>query len=447
MKTRTVSESCSYSCSVTPRGGGYSVALRCAAMILTVIAAFVLLNTAASAQATASPPKAADNSAQNPAPSSGGETKPAPPTNAGGKKTDPADAAADKKTAAQEQKARDLEEKKKQAEARRIEYIEKTITYGTSSERKDSIRSIAAIKDAAKKRQLTDIMVSNLKSETDTGVIIISCRAAADLDERAAIPLITGFLDNESEEVRVDAVYALKKLKAKESIGTLVERLKKQDFTKDSNYTEAILQTLAEFEVTGEFEFVKTTIEAPETTRNTRLALILFLGNSKTSAAESYLLETFEDENEDLTTRAYAVNALSKIGATGAISSIAKTADQIDGYPVKKRADYYELYMHCVTALVKLGDKGSYEKLEKTLKSDNASMRLKAIGLMKELKDPRSIEILKYKAQYDPSDKVQAEAKRVLKETFTIDMEKKTGDSGTSTQNSSAGTDEKETKQ
>ncbi len=350
---------------------------------------------------------------------------------------------APEKTAAELKKEADAA-KRAEAEKRRIEFIEKTITYGTSTERKDSIRAIASIKDEAKKKQLTAIMLNNLKTETDTGVIITSCRSAADLNERSAVPIIISFLDNESEDVRIDAVYALKKLEAKETSAQLTEQLKKQDFSKDSNYTEALLQTLAAFEVSTEFEFIKSKIEAPDTTRNTRLAMLLFLGNSKTTSAESYLRETYEDESEDLTTRAYAVNAISKLGASAAIPSISKIADEIDKYPVKKRADYYDLYMHCLTALVRLGDGGAYPKLEKTLKSDSAAMRLKAIALIKELKDPRAIEILKYKAEYDPSDKVQAEAKSVLKETFNIDMEKKTADSDGTKQKASAGTDEKE---
>ena len=337
--------------------------------------------------------------------------------------------------------------KRAEAEKRRVEFIEKTITFGTSSERKDSIRAISSIKDEAKKKQLVTIMLNNLKNETDTGVIITSCRSAADINERSAIPIILTFLENESEDVRIEAVYALKKLEAKETSATLIDQLKKQDFKKDSNYTEALLQTLAEFEVSSEFDFIKTKFEDPETSRNNRLAMLLYLGNSKTASSEEFLRGIFEDESEDLTTRAYAVSSISKIGASAAIPSISKVADEIDKYPVKKRADYYELYIHCISALVRLGDKGAYPKLEKALKSDSAAMRLKAITLIKELKDPRAIEILKYKAEYDPSDKVQAEAKSVLKETFNIDMEKKTADSDKTIQNASAGTDGKENSQ
>jgi hypothetical protein len=43
-------------------------------------------------------------------------------------------------------------------------------------------------------------------------------------------------------------------------------------------------------------------------------------------------------------------------------------------------------------------------------------VRLKAITLIKEFKDKRTIDILKYKMKYDQNDKVRAEAKKALKE-------------------------------
>lgn len=367
--------------------------------------------------------------------------KPAAPVNAQ-KPATTTEAAGTQSPADKKKSAED--EKRKAAEQKRVEYIEQTITFGTSTERKDSIRAISSIKDEAKKRKLAGIMIKNLENETDSGVIIVSCRTAADLGEHTAIPAITAFLDHDTEEVRIDAVYALKKLDARDRAPRLLEELKKQNFEKDSNYTEALLQTLAAFEVSTEFDYVKSVIEAPETSRNNRLALLLFIGNSKSIGSESYLRQLFEDENEDLTTRAYAVNAISKIGDTTATASISKIADDIDKYPVKKRAEYYDLYMHCISALVRLGDTAAYPKLERTLKSDNASMRLKAISLIKELKDQRAIEILKYKAKWDPNDKVRDEAKSVLKETFNIDTENKTADSDSTSQNTSTGTDEKE---
>jgi HEAT repeat protein len=72
--------------------------------------------------------------------------------------------------------------------------------------------------------------------------------------------------------------------------------------------------------------------------------------------------------------------------------------------------------MYSVTSLVKLGDSSAYDKLEDSLRSDNTGVRIQAIKLLKELKDNRAIDILKYKAEFDPSTKVQSEAISALKE-------------------------------
>lgn len=88
--------------------------------------------------------------------------------------------------------------------------------------------------------------------------------------------------------------------------------------------------------------------------------------------------------------------------------------------------------MYCIAALVNLGDSNAYPRLEKSLKSNSAAVRLKSIEMMADLKDKRSIDILEYKAKYDPNAKVRKAAKQALKKSFGIDLGKDEDDEDSS---------------
>jgi HEAT repeat protein len=71
--------------------------------------------------------------------------------------------------------------------------------------------------------------------------------------------------------------------------------------------------------------------------------------------------------------------------------------------------------MYCTASLVKMGDSNSIPRLMEALRSDNPVVRLKAVELIKDLKDKRTVDILKYKMNYDPSPRVQKAAREALK--------------------------------
>ena len=152
-----------------------------------------------------------------------------------------------------------------------------------------------------------------------------------------------------------------------------------------------------------------------KTSKNLRLSSILFLGRSGAVGAKDFLLKTFTDPDEEMDLRAYSVNALSKLEIKEVLPSVNKVIDEINAYPYAKKKEYNSLYIYCVSALVRLGDQNAYPRLIESRKSDNPTTRVRAIKLLKDLGDKRSIDILKYKTQYDPSAAVQKEAKDALK--------------------------------
>jgi HEAT repeat protein len=187
-----------------------------------------------------------------------------------------------------------------------------------------------------------------------------------------------------------------------------------------------MLMTLGDFKHVELKDFLIEKFKDSDTTQNFRIAILLFLGRSECTAAREILLEVFKDENEDLTIRSYAVNALARINDKESGPEILKTINSIEAMSFAERKKYYNFYMYCVTALTRLGDSAAFDKLMDSLRSDNAQVRGRAVQLLGELKDQRSIDILRYKAEHDPEPRIQNAAKAALKELgIDIEAEKK----------------------
>ncbi|HRX15643.1 MAG TPA: HEAT repeat domain-containing protein [Spirochaetota bacterium] len=327
-------------------------------------------------------------------------------------------------SAATKDKDVEISDKQRENDIKGAAYIRKTLKFGMQKERAIAIRNIDRIKTPSLKKELIDEVINNLDDEKNTSVIINTINLASREKRKDAASKLTPFLSHPENDVKIAAVYAIKDLEAKETAPELIKELKSQDFSVNSSFIEGLLVALGTFEEKSLYDFVKKTIEDPDTTPFHRLRLILFLGDSKTNAAAPYLKEVFSNEDEDLSLRSYAVSALSRMDEKSAIADINKEIEKIDSFPFKKKQRYYNFYIYCVTSLVKLGDPKAYPRLEESLKSDNAAVRLQSIQLMKDLKDKRSIDILKYKAEYDQNSKVRNEAKKVLKEQFDVDLDK-----------------------
>ncbi len=314
------------------------------------------------------------------------------------------------------EKENKLKEKKEESDKKKAEWIENTIKYGTFKEIKDAISYIKTVQNESKKNELAAMLIPILEKSPDYTIIVKICYESDKLSLKGAIPQFIKLLNDSNEDVQIASIVALKNLKATEAKEPLISLLKLQDFKKDTNLTPTILDSLAAFEVNTLFAFTESLLNDKEITKGNRLHLLKYLGDSKTTEAIPLLLKYFNDPEENLTVRSYSVSSLAKINAKEAAPDINKMVKEIDGYPFSKKKDYYGFYMYCISALSKMGDPNVFEQLEKSLKSDNSGVRLQAINLLKELKDKRAIDILKYKAKYDENIKVQAAAKEALKE-------------------------------
>ena len=301
-------------------------------------------------------------------------------------------------------------------EKEKAEWIERTINFGIHKSRKYALNNILTIKNKNIKSQLEDMLIRVIDKERDIGVKIRAISVAGELKLKRSSPVIQKSLDDESEDVRIAAAYALQKTGDKTLVQALAGRLKKLNHYKNSLYIEALIDTLGVFKAKELWKFAIDIINDEKTVKNLRELYIIFLGKVGENKSKNFLMKLLQDEDEEINIRSLAVRSLSNLGTGDITVHIEEIVKQIESYPYRKKKKYYNLYIYCIAAMARQGDQKAIPHLLHSLKSDNAVIRLKSIKLLKGLKDQRIIDILKYKLKNDQSTRVRKAARDALKE-------------------------------
>jgi HEAT repeat protein len=311
---------------------------------------------------------------------------------------------------------KEAEKELPRTDEKKAEWIEQTLDYGVQDDRARAIGAIQQIKDPGIRGKLVKKVIDMIKDEEDPDIIKKAITVLGEMKESSSIPVLTEKIDHPSEDVRIAAVYALKNMNALTAKDKMIQKLKEQKLENNSNFTDALIQTLGEMKAAELVPFVKESLENAKTHEGIKEDLVIFLGKIQLKDTKDVLLKIYNDDDADTTLRAYAVNSLSKLGIKEVTGDIKEEIKTIDSYNAKKRKNYYTLYLYSVAALARLGDQAAIPKLINALRSNNSQMRLKAITLIKEFKEKRTIDILNYKMKYDQNDKVRKEARKALKE-------------------------------
>jgi HEAT repeat protein len=326
-----------------------------------------------------------------------------------------------KKEAVPQVKPKKNTEDPKEKEEKTAQWIMETLEYGINKDRRDAINKVLTIKDSGLRKKLGEKIVDVLDTESDPEVTVKAITILGDIKETRGIDQILKRIDDPSEEVRTAAVYGLKNLKAESSKGRLMQKMEKEDLGKHTNFIEALINTLGAFKAREMLPFTEKAIDSDKTNSAVREYLVLFLGSLESDAPKKLLLKLYRDEDEETTIRCYAVNSLARLKLKDTTGDIKQVLGEIESYGFEKRKKYYNLYIYSVAALASMGDSEAVPKLMNSLRSDNTAVRLKAVNIMRDLKNERTIDILKYRMKNDPSRKVRRAARAVLKE-FGIDV-------------------------
>jgi len=309
-------------------------------------------------------------------------------------------------------------------EIKKAEKIESTLEYGIQKDRKIAITMIKDIKDEQLKNKLLEKVAFIIENDTDIDIRKTSVTALGDHKATRFSSVLIKALDDTSEDIQIAACYALGRIKADQAKPKLVELFKKQDLTRDSNLTDSIISTLIDLNSNEILDTAVTAVKDIKTSKMVRERLLIYIGKAGSAVQKDFLLEIYKNDDEDIMIRSYAIKSIARLKLKESASEIKAMLKEIDSYPFNKRKQYYDLYMHSVAALVELGDTDSIPLLMNSLRSDNSGVRLKAINLIKEFNDERTIDILKYKMKNDPSRKVRKAARKALEEKGLIDKSK-----------------------
>jgi len=324
----------------------------------------------------------------------------------------------DKKTASVKELSKEQMNEKQKADK-----ISRTLDYGIQKDRKIAINMIKEINDEQLKKSLLQKLAAMISNDSDMEIRKYAVTALGDHNSIENSQAVIHALDDENDDVRIAACYSIGKMKLTASKPKLIEILKKQDLANPSNFTDAVIIALGDLNSPEVIEFAMESVKNIKTSKMVRERLTLFIGKCGSPAQKDFLVSLYKDNEEDMTIRSYAVKSIAKLKINESAGDIKEIIKEIDSYSFSKKKKYYDLYMQSVTALVELGDTDSIPLLMNSVRSDNAEVRYKAINLIKEFNDERTIDILKYKMKNDPSSKVRRAARKALEEKGVVEKE------------------------
>lgn len=302
--------------------------------------------------------------------------------------------------------------------------ISQTLDYGIQKDRKIAINMIREVHDEALKKNLLQKLAALISNDADMEIRKAAVTALGDHNSVENSQSVIKALDDDNEDVKIAACYSIGKMKLSESKAKLIEIFNKQDLTNPSNFTDAVIIALGDLNTPEIIDYASEGVKNIKNSKMVRERLILFIGKCGSPIQKDFLIEIYKNDEEDMTIRSYAVKSIAKLKLNDASPVIKEVIKDIDSFSFNKKKKYYDLYMQSVTALVELGDTDSIPLLMNSIRSDNADVRYRAVILIKEFDDERTIDILKYKMKNDPSGKVRRAAQKALEDKGIIEKDK-----------------------
>lgn len=293
----------------------------------------------------------------------------------------------------------------------------KVLKYGSHKERKEAMREAVRFpKEHAE--EIYALISQILATESDMSVKIAAIRTLSEVGYKKEPNILVSTLSDKNDDIKEAGIFAIQKLKLEEGSEELLKLLKNSDFTKNQTLINNAIVALAELDSGRQgVDFLESKFREKTTHPNIRASIALYFGKVKALKTESTLQDVLVDEMDDPTTRAFAANALGKMNSFSSIPKLREVLEKINEtknkYEVKRLSN---LKLYCIGALIALGDNEILRELISYAKDDDPNVRIRAMKQLAEIGNPEAIELLEYKAQRDPSKKVQDTAKKLLEE-------------------------------
>ncbi|WP_201027804.1 HEAT repeat domain-containing protein [Leptospira weilii] len=299
--------------------------------------------------------------------------------------------------------------------SKKKEVLLQVLKFGTTKERAMALRELEEF-PSEHSGALIEQLGKILDRDPDWMMRVYAIRTVSELKLAQYEEYILKLLKSDQPEVQRESIYATKKLKFEKASPILFEILKAQDFTKNSNLTVGLLDTLGEFSPQEAISsFLLARLNENFNDPEIRAQIALFFGKNKDKRSEKTLLEIYKDPQEPVTLRSFSVSSLGKMKSISSMQAIKEELEKIRNLKSKTEIkDFQPLKIHSITALVSMGDKDILEELYAYARDDDPVVRLRAIKHLTDTGDMSVLEILEYKAQRDPSEKVKKAAKAAI---------------------------------
>lgn len=281
-------------------------------------------------------------------------------------------------------------------------FLERTLKYGTAAQKESIIDYI----NNKKIRSGDNLILKYFDNEKDAAIKKKMSSALITFSNKRVIPYLLELFNKENrDDLKIFAIAQLTRLKYRDSYKLIMDNIDSEN----EMLTEAGLVALGEMEVV---EVVDKLIEKLEKEKSDRIRsqIILALANIKSEKAFNLLMSIFTNKDEKEIDRGYAITGLGYMKNKMAYDILSK-------YYINESSN--NIKMRIIDALGNLGYKEAVDILIESLKDNERNIRIggiRALGKLKAANTSDISDILKYKAEYDPDNKVREEAKRTLEE-------------------------------
>lgn len=294
--------------------------------------------------------------------------------------------------------------------------IREALKFGNSQQVRDALNTLSRLSEAEQRTLMPELKKTCLNS--DPLVLrkmaeFIGNAPFKDLDDELA-----RFLgDKSNEQLFFSTIGALGKKKPASALPVLIKEIREQDFSKAGNRIPDSVFLLTVYKDNSLQSFLLEKLSAADTYTDYRSGILRYLGETTPWAdgTKSQVLKLFQDEAEPLSVRGSAAFALGKAQVADAKPILKEALTKIEGLKsADEKKRYTRFRMQVISSLILLKDNDVKEILFAMARDDDEIVRARAVHQIGLLKLPDARELLEYKAKFDPSARVQREARKAL---------------------------------
>ena len=287
--------------------------------------------------------------------------------------------------------------------------------FSVSTERRQAIQRIPSL-EKDEQAQTFPVLLSQATADSDPLVREASLRMLGRLKHEPAVPILIKALEDDHSEILEAAIGAIGNMKAAAAGPKLLELIRKRSLHERNDTNDSIIRALGTIKHAPAKEHFRKMAQAKETHEQTRQSILLFFGDLKDRDARDILLKIVADQEQPVLSRAYAANAIGRIGNAPDSARLQKILSEIRAMRNGvERAKLSGLRLQLISALIRLGDRGVEEELYAAARDDDVSVRARAIKQLGELKLSAARPLLCFKYKHDPSPAVRRTARRAIK--------------------------------